>query len=258
LGNLGQRFINLRQLARREWAAQRLRSLIDVHQPEVTKLGSDRGGWTIPASIVKPGATAVCVGVGEDISFDVELNKKGLKVYTVDPTPRSKEHVEQVLDAVSHGRPMPIERSPKHFYDLQGFERSRFSYLDVGLWEKNTTMRFYAPKHHEHVSHSIVNLQHTEGGGFDARCVTLQSLCDSHKIGEIDLLKMDVEGAEYAILKNIVESGPRPKVICFEFDELRSPLDSGYMGRIRATVKMLQSSGYKFRHMEASNALFVQ
>jgi FkbM family methyltransferase len=51
------------------------------------------------------------VGAGEDISFDVELNKKGLDVYCVDPTPRVTEHIAKVLEAAEGGTPAPINQS---------------------------------------------------------------------------------------------------------------------------------------------------
>ena len=43
----------------------------------------------------------------------------------------------------------------------------------------------------------------------------------------IDILKLDIEGSEYAVLGNIVESGLLPNVLCVELDELRNPLDGG-------------------------------
>jgi FkbM family methyltransferase len=206
--------------------------------------------------MVKPGANAICVGAGEDISLDVELNKKGLNVFTLDPTPRSKAHVATVLAATAGGPPANINRAADEIYDLGGFNPSLFTYLDVGLWKENVSMRFFAPKDETEVSHSIVNLQHTDRF-FEAKCMTLQSVLAQLDIRHVDILKLDIEGSEYAVVANIVEDGLRPKVLCVEFDELRNPLDSGYMGRILGLIELLKSSGYQFRHLEASNALFI-
>ena len=69
---------------------------------------------------------------------------------------------------------------------------------------------------------------------------------------------MDIEGAEYEVLRNVVEEGPHPKVMCVEFDEIRNPLDANYLKRIEETVNLLKKAGYRFLRLEDSNALFVK
>ena len=118
-------------------------------------------------------------------------------------------------------------------------------------------MRFFAPKDEAHVSHSIVNLQGTDKW-FEAPCMTLRSVCQSLSIAEVDILKLDVEGAEYEIVKDVLAHGPRPKALCFEFDELRSPLDASYPDRIYSTIRLLKHSGYFFRYIKSSNTLFLR
>ena len=242
---------------RRMLCSKRLRKLLDTDTPEVIRLGSSHGGWTLPKTGIRGGRTAVLVGAGEDISFDVELNKRGMQVFTLDPTPRAKEHVKQVLANGEDGPPLSINRSQTEFYDLCGFDKERLILLDVGLWNENTSMRFFAPKEKSHVSHSIVNLQHTHEY-FEAKCMTLRSICEWQNIRDIDILKLDIEGAEYPVLKDLIDSGFRPRVLCVEFDEIRNPLKSGYMERILDAMHMLQDAGYKFRHIEDSNTLFLR
>ena len=118
-------------------------------------------------------------------------------------------------------------------------------------------MRFFAPKEPGDVSHSILNLQRT-GEYFEAKCVTLQTVCDSLNIREIEILKLDIEGTEYNVLEDMLHCGILPSVICVELDELRHPLDNGYMPRVVDTIQMLRKSGYRFRHITNCNALFVR
>jgi hypothetical protein len=47
---------------------QRIRSRDDL-----VRLGSKYGGWIVPATLVRPDSVCYCVGVGEDISFDLAL-----------------------------------------------------------------------------------------------------------------------------------------------------------------------------------------
>jgi FkbM family methyltransferase len=226
---------------RRILCSRRLQRLVDTQTPEVCRLGTAHGGWTLPSSYIAHGRTAVLVGAGEDISFDVELNKRGMRVFTLDPTPRAIKHVRKVLSAAASHGPSTC------FYDLKGFDKQRLTLLEVGLWNENTKMRFFAPKEAHHVSHSIVNLQHTDQW-FEAECMTLRSVCQSERIHEIDVLKLDIEGAEYVVLKDVVDSGLKPKAICVEFDEIRNPLKSGYLGRISGAIQLLKNAGYRLRH----------
>ena len=241
---------------RRPLWTRRLRSCVEVDDSEVVRFGTAHGGWALPVGVVREGATAICVGAGEDVSFDVELNKKGVNVFTLDPTPRAKQHVVRLLAAVNGGSLPKINNSSTDAYDLRGFDENRFKFVDIGLWDENKSMRFFAPADPSHVSHSIVNLQHTEEW-FEAKCMTLETFCASYEVDQIDILKLDIEGSEYAVVGNIIESGLLPSVLCVEFDELRNPLDGGMMDRILHLIDLLTQTGYKFRHLEESNALFV-
>lgn len=240
---------------RRAWGSQRVKRWVDSEPGELVRLGTKQCSWVLPTRTVKAGGTAVCVGAGEDISFDVELNKRGFQVHTLDPTPRSKQHVEKLLEAVQENKPMRINGS-RSDYDFSGFDARRFSYLDVGVWEEDTTMRFFSPQDKEHVSHSIVNLQQTKDY-FEARCLTMESLARVLNLRDFSLLKLDIEGAEYSVLRSLVARGPLPQVLCVEFDEIRIPLDGGYLNRIHDSVQMLKNAGYKFAHLDNANALFL-
>jgi hypothetical protein len=246
----------LRRL-QRELVSRRVKQWVDSEPMELVRLGTKHGGWVLPSKTVEAGGTAVCVGAGEDISFDVELNKRGFQVHTLDPTPRAKRHVEELIEAALVGAPMAIDRSPSKYYDLRGFDVCRFRYLDVGVWERDATMRFFSPEDKNHVSHSIVNLQKTQQY-FEARCLTMESLASVLNLREFTLLKLDIEGAEYPVLRNLIARGPLPQVLCVDFDEIRLPLDAGHLRRIGQSVQMLKKTGYKFAHMENTNALFLR
>lgn len=92
----------------------------------MVRLGSDGCGWWVPKAVVRPRAIAYCAGAGEDISFDLELHRRGLTVVTIDPTPRAIAHVDSVqplMDAQGHGH---IDRLT---VDIQGSESTVLPHL---------------------------------------------------------------------------------------------------------------------------------
>jgi FkbM family methyltransferase len=231
-------------------------SLLERAQEPLVRIGSHYGGWTVPESVLAPGGTAICVGAGEDITFDVELNRRGLRVFTVDPTPRSAAHVRDVLEGAATGRSVAVDYSTTACYDFAGFDPSRLKFFKLGLSDKNSVLRFWAPKNSDHVSHSLVNLQQTDDY-FEADCVRLQDLCMANGIDSIDILKLNIEGAEYVVLNDLTAGTIRPRAVCVDFDEGFNHQDSGYLERIADAVRQMQRAGYRPVKVEAWNLTFA-
>jgi len=70
-------------------------------------------------------------------------------------------------------------------------------------------------------------------------CARLSTLLKKHSIGDVDLLQIDVEGHEYAILRNVFEEGIFPGIIHYEF------LHLSRADRI-AAEKLLHNHGYAY------------
>ena len=61
----------------------------------VTMLGTDYGGWIVDLDMIPQGSTVISAGVGEDISFDLELiNRYSCRVIGIDPTPKSHKFIQ--------------------------------------------------------------------------------------------------------------------------------------------------------------------
>ncbi len=80
-----------------------------------------------------------------------------------------------------------------------------------------------------------------------------------HEFGHrrIDLLKLDVEGAEYEILRSMLVDDIKPRVLCVEFDEGNLPLDKNAPERISEIINKLQNSGFVFVQQEDWNMMFI-
>ena len=101
-----------------------------------------------------------------------------------------------------------------------------------------------------HVSHSLVNLRRTTEY-FEAECKCLRTLMRELEHDHIDLLKMDIEGAEFPVLENMIGESMRPKIICVEFDQ-----PSPYAKTV-AMCRRLSKNGYTLLEIDAWNYTFL-
>ncbi len=152
---------------------------------------------------------------------------------------------------------MEVGSEPSVHYDVSLDALSRWRFEPIGVWSKNETKRFYAPENAMHVSHSILNLQRTEDF-FEADCRTVSSLMRANGHNHIDLLKLDIEGAEYEVLRSILADNIKPTLLCVEFDEGHHPLDDGAHDRISTALSDISSMGYWLVHRSDWDFTFIQ
>ena len=226
---------------------------------ELLRLGTEYGGWLIPA---EPGITqndtCYLAGAGEDISFDCELVQHfHCKIRIIDPTPRAMEHFMGLESAVIENRRFPINNSETEFYTITADDLAHISFHPVGLAGEDAELKFYLPKNPAHVSCSTVNLQKTSDY-FTAQCLRLGTLMKQLGDTKVDLLKMDIEGAEYTVIEDLLLSNQLPRILLIEFDEAHTPLDSEAGSRISSHINQLIQAGMRCVALEGSNATFIR
>jgi FkbM family methyltransferase len=159
--------------------------------------GSRYGGFYICESGLSSKSIIYSFGVGEDTSFDVSLATKfGCKINAFDPTPRSidwfnssNNHVHIIL------RPFGISKN-------------------TGL------QKFYLPANNRYVSGSFLRIPNVNVDNYIH--VQMFSFPDITKLlgnTKIDILKMDIEGAEYQVIDSILDSGIYIDQIVCEFHD---------------------------------------
>ncbi len=197
---------------------------------DLVRLGSAYGGWTVPADLVEPSWVCYSVGVGDDITFDIALIEQfGCEIEAFDPTPSSVEYVQR---AAAH--------------------EPRFRFYPWGVWIcDDPAVRFYAPPYSD-TNFSAVNLHRTDEF-FDAPCRALLSIMEELGHDRIDLLKLDIEGAEYEVLDSLIDGPIRPEVLCVEFHK-RS---SGIRSMVQAANRT-QAAGYEAVAAEGYDVTFVR
>ncbi len=169
-----------------------------------------------------------CVGVGEDITFDLALiDRFGCDVHAFDPTPRAVRHV-----------------------GLTAAENPKYHFNDIGVWSKDERVRFYAPRKSDAVSHSAVNLQRTSEY-FEADCRRLGTIMRELGHERIDLLKLDVEGAEYPILDDMIAEQIAVGILCVE---LHPPTP---MAKLLDALRQLRAAGYRVANIARWDFTFI-
>ncbi|WP_329318640.1 FkbM family methyltransferase [Streptomyces sp. NBC_01262] len=198
-----------------------------VPRCDMERLGSHYGGWWIPTGLLSRDAVVYAAGVGEDVTFDLALIERfGCEVWAMDPTPRSIAFAARIAEP-------------------------RWNFLPIGLWKENATVHFHPPADPAHVSHSVTEIRGS-GHGFDAQCRQLTTLMTEMGHDRLDLLKMDIEGAEGPVLDQMLARGVRPRILCVEFDTPESP--RALLRRLRR----LEDAGYVIRQTEGRNYTLTQ
>lgn len=194
---------------------------------DLVRLGSDYGGWTVPADLVERSWICYSGGVGDDITFDLAfIERFGCEVDAFDPSPSSVEHVRVAAD------------------------EPRFHFHPWGVWSDDVTVRFYAPDYSD-TNFSAVNLHDTEDF-FEAPCRSLPSMMRELGHDRIDLLKLDIEGAEYEVLDALIDGDIRPTVLCVEFHKT-----SGIRPMLR-TASRTRAIGYVAVAVDGYDVTFVR
>jgi FkbM family methyltransferase len=195
---------------------------------DLVRMGTDYGGWWVPESTLRPDAICYSGGVGDDISFDTELIERySVDVWAFDPTP-------SVIDWIGTANHLP----------------SGFRFFPYGLWSEDVELRFYAPRNPRHVSFSATNAQHTKRHVLvPGRSVA--SLMKELGHGHVDVLKLDIEGAEGPVIESLLSAGVRPGVLCVEFDQ-PEPL-----WRTVRRIRDIEAAGYSVLWVEDWNVTFA-
>jgi len=191
--------------------------------------GNRFASWTFCPDVINENAVVYSFGVGEDVSFDLALIKKfKLQVHAFDPSPGSIEWVKK--------QPLPEEF---HFYPY-------------GLAAYDGNIQFAEPL--EPGVHSL-RMIHADGnsiGGTNIHELPVHRLSTvMQKLGHsrIDILKMDIEGAEYTVVEDILEADFEIPQILIEFHHRFSNMG---IEKTRQSIRKLNSAGYKIFNVSAS------
>jgi FkbM family methyltransferase len=228
-----------------KWTERKLNIPVEPLVP-VERIGSAYGGWIIPENSLKSDSICYLVGAGEDISFDLGVAEKyHCLVHIFDPTPRAVAHFEGLIENLKQGELTKCSTSATGFYPAYPASLTESLYFHAfGIWNENTILRFFAPKNESNVSHSLVNLQQSDRF-IEVPVRRLSGIMQELGHIKIDLLKLDIEGAEYQVILSLLDDKIEVDILCIEFDEsAANHLDTHYLDRIEGSLKALIAAGF--------------
>jgi FkbM family methyltransferase len=209
-------------LGREPWVSR------DLHVA-VVHLGSEYGRSTISPRGLDPTAVVYSLGVGEDVSFDLALIRRfGVTVHAFDPLPRVRDWVRS--------QQLP-ERFHFHGVAVAGFD---------GL------LTLHPPPDPSHVSYSVTPRPGGRGLPLQVPARRLGTILRDLGHDHVDLLKVDVEGSEYEVLEDLLESSIAVTQLVVEFHH-RFP--GVGRERTREAVAALRSAGFGVFHVSSRSEI---
>jgi FkbM family methyltransferase len=168
---------------------------VKIKRIEKRWYGNNYGGFYLYDKNLDNTSVIYSIGIGEDVSFDMELiNKFKCKVFAYDPTPKSVKWVDKIVN------------------------KDNFIFHPLGVANQKGEREFYLPKNQNHVSGSINNINSVEiKNSIKLNFDSLNNLMKLKNHNKIDVLKMDIEGAEYEVIDHIKKYQLDIKQILVEF-----------------------------------------
>ena len=190
----------------------------------------------LPNNISKDSVIYSC-GIAENISFDEAISKKfDCDVFMFDPTKESQKFMDSITN-------------PK------------LKFFNVGIWKFDGNIKFYNDK--DNINLSVTNLFHTKTY-LVLPCKSIVTLMKEHKQNIIDVLKMDIEGASFEILDDLLNKNVYPKQIVVELERPVFIFNASffelfsYLNKRRKLLSKLKRAGYDLVELKANELLAIK
>ena len=190
-------------------------------------LGSSYGGYAVIPDLLSRESVVYSFGLGEDVSFDLAVIERfGCLVHGFDPTPRSIAW----LNAQDLPKALVV-----HAHGLAAFDG---------------VSSFAPPTNPAHVSYSVLD---RPGQRVELPVKRLSTIRRELGHERIDLLKMDIEGAEFDVIDDLTNDALLPRQILVEFHHGRGGVPVAVTER---AIDRLREANYRVFHARSTGREF--
>jgi len=181
------------------------------------------GGWWFTPEGLNESSIVYSLGVGDEIDFDLSIiDKYGVTVHGFDPTPNSIK----MLD----GFDLPV----------------RFHFHPWAVTAQDGSLKFYPRLKKDgsksDVMYTMIVEEETVDDAIEVPAFSLSTIAEKLGHQKIDLLKMDIEGAEYEVLDGLLASPIKPAQLLVEFHHRFAGIG---LEKTADVIKRLRDDGYR-------------
>jgi FkbM family methyltransferase len=115
---------------------------------------------------------------------------------------------------------------PAKSYKLSGLSGGNFEWVEMMLGSSQTAVKFFQQPNPDHVSYSITNFQNNysrETPFIEVPTTALKTLLQSYGVKQLELIKLNIEGAETKVVYDMLRNSIFPNQVLVEFDEISIP-----------------------------------
>lgn len=207
----------------------------------------------------------ISAGVGEDISFDLEFQAlTGARIILVDPTPSAISHFNQVKGYARRERLEEYSQTSRQnpeAYPLRDVDFDMVEYQAKALWSELTTLPFFEPQDVSRDGsfslNSIHNFYAKVTDSITVDTTTVIEIVNQNRLTQLDILKLDIEGAALEVLESCFAGGIFPSQLLLEVDEIHFPSVRSKL-RARKLFHLLKRFDYEPIARDNCDFLFIQ
>lgn len=195
-----------------------LRLRNDIDMPVIND-----GGWWFTPEGLDADSIVYSLGIGDDIEFDLSvIEKYGVEVHAFDPTPSSIDMLK--------GMNLP----------------QRFEFHPWAVTAADGSLTFYPRLKKDgtksDVMYTLIAEEETVDDAIEVPAYSLSTIIQKLGHEQIDLMKMDIEGAEYEVLDGLLASPIKPTQLLVEFHHRFPGIG---LDKTADVIERLRDAGYK-------------